>query len=322
MSLIIDGGILRRMIISAGASLEMQKQHLNELNVFPVPDGDTGTNMGMTISAAVAELQRGNQQELDKVAAATASALLRGARGNSGVILSLLFRGMSKAMKGLTTCDGIQLAAAMNEGVEAAYKAVMKPAEGTILTVSRLAAAAAAEKAEETDDCMAVLEAAIDMGRLALAETTNQNPVLKKAGVVDAGGKGWMLILEGMLAAMKGEDVVLPEGEDTAEVKEAADFADFDAEDITFGYCTEFIIGRENEKDPAQLRAFLNELGDSLVVVDDEEIIKVHVHTNDPGIALQEALKYGHLVTVKIEICVCSIRKRSWKSRKSSRKKR
>ena len=301
MSLIIDGGILRRMIISAGASLEMQKQHLNELNVFPVPDGDTGTNMGMTISAAVTELQRGNQQELDKVAAAAASALLRGARGNSGVILSLLFRGMSKSMKGLTTCNGAQLAAAMNEGVEAAYKAVMKPAEGTILTVSRLAAAAAAEKAEETEDCMAVMEAAIDMGRLALAETTNQNPVLKKAGVVDAGGKGWMLILDGMMAAMKGEDVVMPESGAVAEVKEAADFADFDAEDITFGYCTEFIIGRENENDPAQLRAFLNDLGDSLVVVDDEEIIKVHVHTNDPGIALQEALKYGHLVTVKIE---------------------
>ena len=301
MSLIIDGGILRRMIISAGASLEMQKQHLNELNVFPVPDGDTGTNMGMTISAAVTELQRGNQQELDKVAAAAASDLLRGARGNSGVILSLLFRGMSKSMKGLTTCNGAQLAAAMNEGVEAAYKAVMKPAEGTILTVSRLAAAAAAEKAEETEDCMAVMEAAIDMGRLALAETTNQNPVLKKAGVVDAGGKGWMLILDGMMAAMKGEDVVMPESGAVAEVKEAADFADFDAEDITFGYCTEFIIGRENENDPAQLRAFLNDLGDSLVVVDDEEIIKVHVHTNDPGIALQEALKYGHLVTVKIE---------------------
>ena len=221
MSLIIDGGILRRMIISAGASLEMQKQHLNELNVFPVPDGDTGTNMGMTISAAVTELQRGNQQELDKVAAAAASALLRGARGNSGVILSLLFRGMSKSMKGLTTCNGAQLAAAMNEGVEAAYKAVMKPAEGTILTVSRLAAAAAAEKAEETEDCMAVMEAAIDMGRLALAETTNQNPVLKKAGVVDAGGKGWMLILDGMMAAMKGEDVVMPESGAVAEVKEA-----------------------------------------------------------------------------------------------------
>ena len=190
MSLMIDGTLMRRMIISAAASLEMQKQHINELNVFPVPDGDTGTNMSMTISAAVTELQRGAPQELDKVTGVTASALLRGARGNSGVILSLLFRGMSKSLKGLQQCNGLQFAQALNEGVEAAYKAVMKPAEGTILTVSRLAAAAAAEKAGETDDCMTVLAAAIDMGHMALAETVNQNPVLKKAGVVDAGGKG------------------------------------------------------------------------------------------------------------------------------------
>ena len=300
MSLMIDGTLMRRMIISAAASLEMQKQHINELNVFPVPDGDTGTNMSMTISAAVTELQRGAPQELDKVTGVTASALLRGARGNSGVILSLLFRGMSKSLKGLQQCNGLQFAQALNEGVEAAYKAVMKPAEGTILTVSRLAAAAAAEKAGETDDCMTVLAAAIDMGHMALAETVNQNPVLKKAGVVDAGGKGWMLILEGMLAAMKGEDVAMPT-ESAAAAKDAADFTDFATEDITFGYCTEFIVGRENDKDPANLRAFLNGLGDSLVLVDDDEIIKVHVHTNDPGVALQEALKYGHLVTVKIE---------------------
>lgn len=301
MSLIIDGGIFRRMILSAAASLQMQKQHINELNVFPVPDGDTGTNMCMTLGAAVRLLQQPKQMDVGRVAGGAASALLRDARGNSGVILSLLFRGMSKSLKGAETCTGAEFAAALAEGVEAAYKAVMKPAEGTILTVSRLAAAAAVEKAEVCDEPEAVLEAAAEAAKAALAETVNQNPVLKKAGVVDAGGKGWLLILEGMLAALRGQDIEMPTEEQAGDVKDAADFSDFATEDITFTYCTEFIVSRQSEKDPEMLRSFLSGLGDSLVLVDDEEIIKVHVHTNQPGIALQEALEYGYLVKVKIE---------------------
>ena len=301
MSLIIDGGIFRRMILSAAASLQMQKQHINELNVFPVPDGDTGTNMCMTLGAAVRLLQQPKQMDVGRVAGGAASALLRDARGNSGVILSLLFRGMSKSLKGAETCTGAEFAAALAEGVEAAYKAVMKPAEGTILTVSRLAAAAAGEKAEVCDEPEAVLEAAVEAAKAALAETVNQNPVLKKAGVVDAGGKGWLLILEGMLAALRGQDIEMPTEEQAGDVKDAADFSDFATEDITFTYCTEFIVSRRSEKDPEMLRSFLSGLGDSLVLVDDEEIIKVHVHTNQPGIALQEALEYGYLVKVKIE---------------------
>ena len=301
MSLIIDGGIFRRMILSAAASLQMQKQHINELNVFPVPDGDTGTNMCMTLGAAVRLLQQPKQMDVGRVAGGAASALLRDARGNSGVILSLLFRGMSKSLKGAETCTGAEFAAALAEGVEAAYKAVMKPAEGTILTVSRLAAAAAVEKAEVCDEPEAVLEAAVEAAKAALAETVNQNPVLKKAGVVDAGGKGWLLILEGMLAALRGQDIEMPTEEQAGDVKDAADFSDFATEDITFTYCTEFIVSRQSAKDPEMLRSFLSGLGDSLVLVDDEEIIKVHVHTNQPGIALQEALEYGYLVKVKIE---------------------
>ena len=301
MSLTIDGGIFRRMILSAAASLQMQKQHINDLNVFPVPDGDTGTNMCMTLGAAVRLLQQPKQMDVGQVAGGAASALLRDARGNSGVILSLLFRGMSKSLKGAETCTGAEFAAALAEGVEAAYKAVMKPAEGTILTVSRLAAAAAGEKAEACDEPEAVLEAAVEAAKAALAETVNQNPVLKKAGVVDAGGKGWLLILEGMLAALRGQDIEMPTEEQAGDVKDAADFSDFATEDITFTYCTEFIVSRQSEKDPEMLRSFLSGLGDSLVLVDDEEIIKVHVHTNQPGIALQEALEYGYLVKVKIE---------------------
>ena len=299
MTHIIDGAVFRRMVISAAAAIEIHKEKVNELNVFPVPDGDTGTNMSMTLNAAAADLRKAEDPNLGKAASITASALLRGARGNSGVILSLLFRGMSKVLKPEQECDGVMLAKALNEGVEAAYKAVMKPAEGTILTVSRLAAAAALEAAEEDNDFEATLQAAITAGREALANTVNQNPVLKKAGVVDAGGMGWMLILEGMMAALHGEDFEAPvEG---TVVKESADFAAFDTEDITFGYCTEFIVSRENDNDPEKLRDFLASLGDSLVLVDDDEIIKVHVHTNNPGTVLEEALKYGALITVKIE---------------------
>jgi len=297
----INGADLRRMIISAAASIEINKQALNDLNVFPVPDGDTGTNMSMTINAAAADLRKVEDPGLDKAAATAASAMLRGARGNSGVILSLLFRGLSKKLKGSTECDGVLWAEALQEGVDAAYKAVMKPAEGTILTVARLAAAKAREAAQENNFLEFVQEAAITEARVALANTVNQNPVLKKAGVVDAGGKGWLFVLEAMLSSLQGNDVVIPEGFDVTQAKEAADFDQFDTDDITFTYCTEFIIDRENDKDPEEFRAFLSELGDSLVLVDDDEIIKVHVHTNDPGKALSEAVKYGSFVTVKIE---------------------
>ncbi len=297
----INGADLRRMIISAAASIEIHKQQLNELNVFPVPDGDTGTNMSMTINAAAADLRKAEDPDLAQAAKTAASAMLRGARGNSGVILSLLFRGLSKRLKGCAVSDGVLWAEALQEGVDAAYKAVMKPAEGTILTVARLAAAKAAEAARENNHIEFVHEAALAEAKVALAGTTDMNPVLKKAGVVDAGGKGWVFALEAMLSSLQGEDVVVPEGMTAGETKEAADFSDFDTDDITFAYCTEFIIDRENDNDPEKLREFLSSLGDSLVLVDDDEIIKVHVHTNDPGKALHEAMDYGSFITVKIE---------------------
>ena len=297
----IKGSSFRRMMINAAAAIEINKQQLNDLNVFPVPDGDTGTNMSMTINAAAADLRKTEDPNLEKASSTAASAMLRGARGNSGVILSLLLRGISKKLKGAERCDGVLWADALQEGVDAAYKAVMKPAEGTILTVARLAAAKAINAARENNHIEFVHAAAIEEAEVALANTMNQNPVLKKAGVVDAGGKGWLIALEAMMAAMKGEDIVVPEGMATEEGKDAANFDDFDTEDITFAYCTEFIISRENDKDPEQLRQFLAGLGDSLVLVDDEEIIKVHVHTNDPGAALHEAINYGSFVTVKIE---------------------
>ena len=297
----INGGDLRRLIISAAASIEIHKQALNELNVFPVPDGDTGTNMSMTINSAAADLRKAEEPELYAASKIAASAMLRGARGNSGVILSLLFRGISKKLKGSQVCDGVLWADALQEGVDAAYNAVMKPAEGTILTVARLAAAAARNAAQENNHIEFVMEAAIEEAQKALANTVNQNPVLKKAGVVDAGGKGWVFALEAMLCALRGEDIVAPEDGGEPAVKDHADFSDFNTEDITFTYCTEFIISRENENDPEKLREFLSSIGDSLVLVDDEEIIKVHVHTNDPGRALHEAVEYGSFVTVKVE---------------------
>ena len=301
MKQIINGADLRRMIISAAAAIENNKQALNDLNVFPVPDGDTGTNMSMTINAAASDLRKTEDPSLGQAAKVAASAMLRGARGNSGVILSLLFRGISKKLKGLDSCDGVVWAEALQEGVDAAYKAVMKPAEGTILTVARLAAAKAADAAQENNHIEFVQEAAIAEAKTALAATTDMNPVLKKAGVVDAGGKGWLVALEAMMASLQGNDVVAAESSEVGATKEAAEFDDFDTEDITFVYCTEFIIQRENDNDPEKLRAFLASLGDSLVLVDDEEIIKVHVHTNDPGKALHEAIEYGSFVTVKIE---------------------
>ena len=296
----INGADFRRLMLSAAAAIEINKQKLNELNVFPVPDGDTGTNMSMTINTAAADLRKAGDVTLEKAADIAAKAMLRGARGNSGVILSLLLRGMARKLKGEEICNGLLWAQALQEGVDAAYKAVMKPAEGTILTVARLAAAKALKTAKKNNCFEAVHAAALEEAKVALANTVNQNPVLKKAGVVDAGGRGWVVALGGMLKALRGEDIVAPETT-AQEPSEQASFSDFNTEDITFTYCTEFIISRENKLDPEKLREFLSSLGDSLVLVDDDEIIKVHVHTNDPGKALHEAMDYGSFVTVKIE---------------------
>ena len=301
----INADEFRKMVISAGASITNNLQTINDLNVFPVPDGDTGSNMSMTIRSAVNDLQNIEAETVGDVAAKTASAMLRGARGNSGVILSLLFRGMSKELKDAKMCDATMWAHALKKGVEAAYGAVSSPAEGTILTVARLAAENAIKAAEENNTFEYVMNAACEAAVESLAETINQNPVLKKAGVVDAGGMGWVLALEAMQDALHGnvhefteEEVEISEEKENAGL---ANFDDFNTEDIKFSYCTEFIVSRENDNDPARLRAFLSELGDSLVVVDDDEIIKVHVHTNDPGVAIQEALRYGSFISVKIE---------------------
>ena len=295
----ITGALFKQMILHGAAAITAQKQAINDLNVFPVPDGDTGTNMSMTIAAAVAELRKAEPATVDKAASITASALLRGARGNSGVILSLLFRGLSKSLKGCETADAAALAAALQEGVSAAYKAVMKPAEGTVLTVSRLVAKRAVEAAAEEHDIEVVLEEALKEGYDALAQTTDMNPVLKKAGVVDAGGKGYLLILEGMLAELRGEP--MPEIEEDAPKQEKADFQVFSDEEITFAFDTVFIVRKTVEKSLEPLREYLNSIGDSLVIGEDDEAFKVHVHTNIPGEALTEAQKYGTLELAKIE---------------------
>lgn len=300
MRQIIDGTSFRRMVISAAAAIEINKDQINDLNVFPVPDGDTGTNMSMTLNNAVNDLKKIENPTLTKAADVTASALLRGARGNSGVILSLLFRGMAKSLKGEEVCGGTRLANALLEGVDAAYKAVMKPAEGTILTVSRIAAAGAENAAAVNNYAEFVLEQTLQAAEVALSETVEQNPVLKKAGVVDAGGMGWVIILRAMLASLRGDDTVAPE-KSANEPKEKADFSEIRSEDITFGYCTEFIVSRDNDNDSEALRAFLSTMGDSLVLVEDDEIIKVHVHTNHPGTVIEKALTYGSLISVKIE---------------------
>ena len=295
----IDGIQFKQMVLHGSAAIAMQKQKINDLNVFPVPDGDTGTNMSLTIAAAATELKRGESTSIGQAAATTASALLRGARGNSGVILSLLFRGIGKILKGHDTADAALFAAALQEGVGAAYGAVMKPAEGTVLTVSRLASKRAVEAAAERNDVEFVLVEAISEGYKALAQTTDMNPVLKKAGVVDAGGQGYLVILEGMLAALRGE--AMPELNDEA-VQEKADFASLTDEDITFTFDTVFIVRKKDPNvDLAPFRAYLNTIGDSLVIGEDDEAFKVHVHTDIPGNALNESQKYGTLELAKIE---------------------
>ncbi len=296
----IDAAAFQKMVIHAAAAINQQKQPINDLNVFPVPDGDTGTNMSLTIAAAATELRGKEYASVGQVAHASASALLRGARGNSGVILSLLFRGFSKAIKDRVTMDGRDLAIALDFGVAAAYKAVMKPAEGTILTVSRLAATKAAAAARDNNSVQAVLEAAIAEGEKALAATIDMNPVLKKAGVVDAGGKGFLVILQGMLDELNG--LPMPEMDHTDEPNDKADFVQMSAEEITFAFDTVYIV-RKNDPDVnlEPLREYLNSIGDSLVIGEDDEAFKVHVHTNIPGAALTESQKYGTLELAKIE---------------------
>ena len=296
----MDGAAFARMIVSASAAIEQKKQKINELNVFPVPDGDTGTNMSMTLAAAAQDLKKRCPESLTKAADVTASALLRGARGNSGVILSLLFRGFSKSLKGKLEANGKDFAEALSAGVEAAYKAVMKPAEGTILTVSRLTGNAARDLAADNANLESVLMGSIETAKVALENTVNQNPVLKKAGVVDAGGMGFVTILEGMLASLQGNDVALQES--AGETKEQADFTDFATEDITFAYDTVYIVRKKDETVNLEpLRVYLDSIGDSLVIGEDDEAFKVHVHTNIPWEALAESQKYGTLELAKIE---------------------
>lgn len=299
----IDAAAFKEMMLCADAALSDNIQIINDLNVFPVPDGDTGTNMSLTMNSAAAELRKKSFDAIDAAASCVASALLRGARGNSGVILSLLFRGISRRLKGIETAGAAEFAGALSDGVDAAYKAVMKPAEGTILTVSRLAAAAAVEAANAGASLESALECAIRAGEEALEDTVNLNPVLKKAGVVDAGGMGFMTILKAMLASLRGE-VTAPvsAAKPKTPVEEKTAFEVFDTEDITFAFDTVYIV-RKNDPDVDldPLRAYLNSIGDSLVIGEDDESFKVHVHTNIPGDALNESQKYGTLELAKIE---------------------
>ena len=300
----ITGNQFRDMVISGANCIENQKTAINALNVFPVPDGDTGTNMSLTIGNAAKNLRSVEDKGIGDVANATASALLKGARGNSGVILSLLFRGIAKGLAGLDTADGRALAKAFTQGVTAAYGAVMKPTEGTILTVARVAA----EKTEALDEEKSARDTFayyISVAKETLAETPEMLPVLKQAGVVDAGGKGLVVILDGMLAALDGKPV---EAAEPVEAPEEIDFEKFNVfeseEDIVFAYCTEYIVNKESsapKSDSTDLRKYLESIGDCVVVVDDGEIIKVHVHTNHPGRAFEEALRYGSLVNMKVE---------------------
>lgn len=299
----INGEILKQAVISGANNISRQKNSINDLNIFPVPDGDTGTNMSMTVMSAAKALEEFDGTSAGEAAGIVASAMLRGARGNSGVITSLIFRGFAQGLKDMEEVNGKNLAAALGIGVDAAYKAVMKPTEGTILTVARMAYEAGVEAAKEDSSAAFVWQAICDKANEALAITPELLPVLKKAGVVDAGGKGLCVIFEGMLSVIK--DGVMVEYDDSSEVTvdtfdSAA--AEFD-EEINFTYCTEFIVGRnpEEETDPQLLREYLETIGDCVVVVSDEEIIKVHVHTEQPGNALTKGLEFGQLLTTKVE---------------------
>lgn len=299
----INGEDYKNLIISAAQSLEDSKEEINDLNVFPVPDGDTGSNMSMTVGNAAKELLKKNDSlTLDETAEKTAKAMLHGARGNSGVIVSLLFRGIAKGLKNSFECDGVAWAQALKQGVEAAYGAVDRPAEGTILTVARKCAEAAEKAANKKNNFEYVLGVAIEAAEKALDETVNQNPVLEKAGVVDAGGMGWLVVMKAMHQTLKSGKVAKYEPKAETQSREKADFSSFETENITFAFCTEFIVKKhEPDQDTQGFKTYLNGMGDSLVMLDDGEIIKVHVHTNDPHGVLGEALKYGVYETVKVE---------------------
>ncbi len=298
MNKAISGAMFKDMVLFGAACITNERQAINDLNFFPVPDGDTGTNMSLSIQTAVAELKKIDPATVEEAAKVTAGGLLRGARGNSGVILSLLFRGMSKALKGVDKCDGAKFAAALTEGVSTAYSAVMKPAEGTVLTVSRLAARRAVEAAKEDNSVEYVLTETIRAGEVTLAETIDMNPVLKKAGVVDAGGKGYLTILHGMLDCLQGKEMPAQEAETHAK----ANFDALSEEDITFTFDTVFIVRKASRNiDLAPLRRYLDSIGDSLVIGEDDDAFKVHVHTDIPGQAITEAQKYGILEVAKVE---------------------
>ena len=303
----ITGLLFRDSIISAANNISNSRQAVDALNVFPVPDGDTGTNMSMTITAAAKEMATlADDCTIDEASSKCASALLRGARGNSGVILSLIFRGFSKGFRGLESAGAKDLANALKEGVDAAYKAVMKPTEGTILTVVRLASGAAQEMAKIQDDPLEVGFAALTAAKEALAKTPELLPVLKKAGVVDAGGQGLVLVFEGMESVWRNGVIVQPlDGSGVTPVSMPSKSTVANAsDDIKFGYCSEFLIEKNDsakEKDPLKLRAYLESIGDCVVVVDDSSIIKVHVHSNEPGNVIQAGLKYGQLINIKID---------------------
>ena len=295
----INGKDYKNLIISAAYELEKSKSEINDLNVFPVPDGDTGSNMSMTVGNAARELLNDESASVDETAEKTARAMLRGARGNSGVIVSLLFRGIAKGLKNSAECDGVAWAEALKEGVLAAYSAVERPANGTILTVAKRCAEAASMAAEEKNDFEYVLGVAIEAAEKALAETIFENPVLEKAGVVDAGGMGWLVVMKAMRQALT-TDTLTEMTADNYQMEKNA-FVEYKSEDITFAYCTEFIIKKHGDKDSASFKEYLKEMGDSLVMLDDGEIVKVHIHTNAPHSVLGEALKYGDYETVKVE---------------------
>lgn len=303
---VIDAGLMQKAFLAGAKGLEAKKEWINELNVFPVPDGDTGTNMTMTIMAAAKEVASMEEPTIDGLAKAISSGSLRGARGNSGVILSQLFRGFSKEIKGHETIDVDVLAASFNRAAETAYKAVMKPKEGTILTVARGMADKALEVADQTEDILVFAEKVIEHGDYVLSQTPEMLPVLKQAGVVDSGGQGLMQVLKGVLDGLKGKevDMTVPGTGAAVSAGAAAGASEIDTADIKFGYCTEFIINVEKKYDEAEeqhFKAYLESIGDSIVVVSDDDVVKVHVHTNDPGLAIQKALTYGSLSRMKID---------------------
>lgn len=299
----IDGALLKKMFLAGAANLDAKKEWINELNVFPVPDGDTGTNMSLTIMSAAKEVSSLTDNSFESICKAISSGSLRGARGNSGVILSQLFRGFTKEVKEVSSIDAKVIAKAFERAVETAYKAVMKPKEGTILTVARGIADKVLEMAVKTDDLNTIFKEALEYGDYVLSQTPEMLPVLKQAGVVDSGGQGLMVVLKGAYDAFLGKEIdfsAVETGKTTVRVEASAT----EDVDIKFGYCTEFIIMLEKKfdtSDELSFKGYLESIGDSIVVVSDDDIVKVHVHTNDPGLAIQKALTFGSLTKMKID---------------------